>query len=660
MSAPSPFWLHTPPGSGRADRRMLWWMAGLLLMSLACMMALALYLRSFEKDEEQRQRVADIQWLQQSVRFHFQRLEEDLRAVALRRNSASPAPLERGGLLWNTPGVLMLQGWVPASTPERPAATPTFVQAAMAVHPDNQLDLRIMLDVAKGLRRINYAGPLRNAPGDHGDHIWMAVPLFEQGRHIGSYVAALSMQEVLRTLVPHWFASSHDLNLVDHRRELTQPPTAPAPAGSYEAPLELAGTDMAIRLRAHNSLIPMVPRLFFAAALLFLAGMVISLYALSRDIRKRRQIELQLRAQVALRSAMENSVAIGLRAWDEQGRILYVNRAFCTMVGYEPEALIGKSAPLPYWPAAHMDELNTIHAGLMRQGTHDLGVEVQFQHRDGRLIDTLIHEAPLTDVQGQQIGWMSSVLDISERKRAERTARTQQDKLEALGRLVAVGEVASTLAHELNQPLGALSSFANGLLNRIRDRKIELPEIEQVVSRMERLADKAGRVIQRVNAFARRREMSRERIRMTPFLQRLCKPFERMPRVQWEMHWPDTHLVIDADPGLLEHAFRNVLSNAAEWALTQPPARVRLDWTLNEHELGITIADNGPGVNDEHREQIFQAFYSSKEGGMGMGLAICRSVVEAHHGRLEVGRDASLGGARITLWLPLSTQETLA
>lgn len=660
MSSPPSFWLHTPPGSGRADRRTLWWMAALLLMSMACMVALALYLRSFEKEEEQRQRIADIQWLQQSVRFHFQRLEEDLRSVALRRNTASPTPLERGGLLWNTPGVLLQQGWVPAQTSSRqqPLSAPEFVQAAMAAHPDNAQDLRILFDIAKGLRRINYAGPLRESQGPGGDQLWVAIPLFEQGQHIGSYVAALSMKAAVQTLVPHWFSSNHDLTLIDHRRELSQISTATA--ATYEAPLELAGTDMAIRVRAHTSLIPMVPRLFFAAALLFLVGMVVSLYALSRDIRKRRQVELQLRAQVALRTAMENSVAIGLRAWDEEGRILYVNRAFCTMVGYEPQELIGKSAPLPYWPAAQMDELNTVHAGLMRQGTHDLGVEVQFQHRSGRLIDTLIHEAPLTDVHGQQIGWMSSVLDISERKRAERTARTQQDKLEALGRLVAVGEVASTLAHELNQPLGALSSFANGLLNRIRDRKIELAEVEQVVSRMERLSDKAGRVIQRVNAFARRREMARERVHITPFLQRLCKPFERMSKVKWDMHWPDAQLVVDADPGLLEHAFRNVLSNAAEWAQTQPAARARLDWTLNEHELGITVADSGPGVSDEHREQIFQAFYSSKEGGMGMGLAICRSVMEAHHGRLEVARDNNLGGARITLWLPLSTQETPA
>ncbi|MEY5028562.1 MAG: hypothetical protein RLZ63_877 [Pseudomonadota bacterium] len=634
---------------------MLWWMAGLLLMSLACMVALALYLKSFEKEEEQRQRQADIQWLQQSVRFHFQRLEEDLRA-ALQKRSAGATSLERGGLLWNTPGVLQHQFWIPATPPGK-TVFPAPMQQAMAADPGNDNDLRIMLDIARGLRRINYAGPMRTQQQEPLDQVWMAIPLFEQGRHVGSYVVALSMGTALRALIPHWFSSEHALELIDQRHALKNATPLAPPAATYDAALELAGTDMAIRVQASPPLPPTVPRLFFATALLFLVGMVISLYALSRDIRKRRQVELQLRSQVALRTAMENSVSIGLRAWDTEGRILYVNRAFCTMVGYEPEALIGQSAPLPYWPAGQTDELQAIHAGLMRQGTQDMGVEVQFQHRDGHLIDTLIHEAPLTDAHGQQIGWMSSVLDISERKRTERVTRSQQEKLEALGRLVAVGEVASTLAHELNQPLGALSSFANGLLNRIRNRRIDLPEIEQVVSRMERLSDKAGRVIHRVNAFARRREMARERLAIAPFLQRLFKPYERMNQIQWTAHWPDSHLMVDADPGLLEHAFRNVLSNAVEWAMTQTRPRVHIDSVVLDQEVAIRIADSGPGVGDEHREQIFQAFYSAKEGGMGMGLAICRSVIEAHHGRLEVDRDPQLGGARISLWLPLSTQQ---
>lgn len=663
MSTFGTFSLAPIPAGHRADRRMRWWMAALLMTSLACMLALALYLQSFEEEEVQRQRAADTQWLQQTARFHFQRLEDDVRSVAVRRNLLPSKRFEQGGVLWSAPAVVLQHGWVAASAAQLPKS---LVQLA-ALHPDSQTDLRGMLDIARGLRRISYVGPLRAEQGHYTDQIWMAIPLFEQGRYIGSYVAALSMQQALKVMVPDWFRNGHDLELMDLVPEKGDASVPSSETDSYDVTLDLADTDIVVRMRTHASAAPMVPRLFFAAAMLFWGGMLVSLYALSRDIRKRRQIELQLRSQVALRTAMENSVSIGLRAWDAQGRILYVNRAFCTMVGYEPEDLVGKSPPLPYWPAARLDELHLVHAGLMRQGTQSMGVEVQFQHRDGHLIDTLIHEAPLTDAQGQQTGWMSSVLDISERKRAERLALQQQDKLEALGRLVVVGEVASTLAHELNQPLGALSGFANGLLNRLDGGRIGLDEMKPVVDRMAKLADKAGSIIQRVNAFARRREMAREPLELRSYLVQVLKPMQRERQLRWHWELGRSEAWVDADPGLLEHAVRNVASNAVEWALHAaqstdrvPAVRVALVRSLLQPvaEVGILVGDSGPGVSDVQREHIFSAFHSAKEGGMGMGLAISRSVIEAHHGRIEVGTDQVLGGACFTLWLPLATPST--
>ncbi len=117
---------------------------------------------------------------------------------------------------------------------------------------------------------------------------------------------------------------------------------------------------------------------------------------------------------------------------------------------------------------------------------------MQWRHHDGHLLDVFVHGAPLSLPDGTVVGWMGSALDITERKRIERRAARQQDMLEASGRLIAVGEVASTLAHELNQPLGALSSFANGLLNRLQQQSITLDEVGPVVERMARIAEKAG------------------------------------------------------------------------------------------------------------------------------------------------------------------------
>jgi two-component system sensor histidine kinase DctS len=353
---------------------------------------------------------------------------------------------------------------------------------------------------------------------------------------------------------------------------------------------------------------------------------------------------------------MENSVAIGLRAWDMDGKILYVNDTFCRMVGYDANALVGQSAPLPYWPTAQTHALEQLHRKIIAHGTRSAGAQAQFQHRDGHLVDVLIHEAPLNTADGEQIGWMSSVQDISERIRAQRVAATQQEKLEASGRLVAVGEVASTLAHELNQPLGALSSFANGLLNRLRDGTIAPEEVAPVIARMAGLAEKAGRIIQHVNAFARRRELSKQRLDLAALLRRVLAGSAEFAQRPVALVNAQDSIWIEADEMLLEHLIGNLVGNALDWAhpsSPQPGVRVSLLADLLQGMAAIVVADCGPGVSQQDQAHIFDAFFSTKEGGMGMGLAICRSIAEAHHGRIEVGRDAELGGARFTVWLPL-------
>lgn len=650
------YWTGDTQSTSKRDSRVLRWILGLLALSVASVVVLVIYLQTFEREEAQRQSVADAQLLEQTVRFHFQRLEEDLTTLAQRHGEGS-GNVQRGGLLWTSPKIILAHGWHATGHATDNSPSEGLMQEQRLAHPDNQQELQVMLDIARGLKRVNYAGPMLDAQGQTTDVIWVAIPQFERGQYIGSYLCALSLQRVIDTLVPTWFQNDHQLRLVDHKNVNLTPSAPDAEGSSNYAHLDLPGMDLSIHIETTRRIPRMGPRVFFAIAVLFLLGMMVSLYALTHDMRKRRRIEGMLRAQVALRTAMENSVAIGMRAWDLKGRILYVNRSFSRMVGYEAHELVGQIAPLPYWPSHQTDEMQLVHDALMRQGTEDIGVEVQFQHRDGHLVDALIHEAPLHDEQGKQVGWMSSVLDISERKRAERLAAMRNDKLETLGRLVAVGEVASTLAHELNQPLGALSSFANGLLNRLRAHSIAPDEIENVVSRMERLADKAGRIIQRVNAFARRREMTRQAMALTPFLQRLVAPFLRQPDIQWRVDTPETEIWIDADSGLLEHALRNVISNAADWAIKGVGApQVHISCVVEADRVGLVVADSGPGVDEQDKEQIFTAFYSRKDGGMGMGLAICRSVIEAHHGQLDVQRCPALGGARITLWLPTSAR----
>ena len=654
---------QTLPGQGPRSRRTFWWLLGLLLLLVASVVALVLYLNAFEHEEEERRRVSDGQWLEQSVRFHFVRLEEDLRVLArqaLLSNGPRP-PVVQGGLLWNQPGAVLWHGWQPRTRSGSSKGvldydSPEILQQARAANPWNDEVLASMLDIAVGLHRSSYAGPLRDAQGLTTDTVWLAVPYFERGEFLGNYLAVLSMQRCVEGLVPAWFHQTHRISLANDPALSEAAMAQQTGLAPYLAAMNLPGTDIFIEIAPLHAQPAMVPRIFLLVALLFLTGMLISLLVLRRDIAKRQRVQALLEAQMVLRTAMEGSVTIGMRAWASNGRILYVNEAFCRMVGYSAAELVGRKAPMPYWPANRADELHVMHQNVIAQGTRSEGMEVQFEHRDGHLVDVLIHEAPLTTAGGEHVGWMSSVLDISEKKRVERLAAKQQERLEASGRLVAVGEAASTLAHELNQPLGALSSFAHGLLNRLHNHSVSEEEVERVVQRMARLSDKAGGIIQRVNAFARQREMVLAPVELAHFVQRCvaAQPRSSAAQVQWV--GPPGSVWVRGDELLLEHVVNNLLGNALAWAPQGAgPARVRVQVDLreSEHAATIAVADSGPGVGEDAREQIFNAFFSTQEGGMGMGLAICRSIVEAHHGRIEVGADGELGGALFTVWLPL-------
>lgn len=653
--------------TGSRNRRVLWWLVGLLALLLGSVVTLLLYLNNFEEEEAARRRADDAQWLEQSVQFHFRRLEDDLLVLArqaLQQGGGVGGQLPEqqrdlnAGLLWREPGVILSSGWIDAGQPSGPRVGPERWPIDWDAHPDNAEALSLMQSVSQGLRRAAYAGLMLHSDGTATDVVWLAVPFFDRGQFAGNYLVAVSLNQALSALLPAWFMQDHSVQLLGTE-------AMDASDAAYRAPINLSGTDLFVQVALTQDQPATVPRIFFLVALLFLSGMLVSLYALRRDFIKRQQVQALLQAQVALRTAMENSVTIGLRAWDLGGKILYVNDAFCRMVGYSAAELIGRAIPFPYWPAEQIDALQRVHDGIMVQGTSGEGVEVQFQHRDGHLVDVLIHEAPLNTAAGEQIGWMSSVLDISERKHAQRMAAQQQEKLEASGRMVAVGEVASTLAHELNQPLGALSSFANGLLNRLNDGNISTTELLPVVERMARLAERAGGIIKRVNAFARRRELSRQRLDLVAFLQRVLaqQGDERGAAPAWDM--PRHAIWVEADELLLEHLINNLLGNAQDWAAQagqKPQVWVGLQQDDAQHLAVLTVADTGPGVSEEAQATIFKAFVSRKEGGMGMGLAICRSIVEAHHGRIEVSRDPLLGGARFTVQLPLAelapTKET--
>ncbi|TXT38411.1 MAG: two-component system LuxR family sensor histidine kinase DctS [Comamonadaceae bacterium] len=321
---------------GARNRLALWWLLGLLALLVGSVVTLLLYLNNFESEEASRRRAADAQWLEQSVQFHFRRLEDDLLALArLAMQQPNPANVPgtdtstdlKAGLLWREPGVILSSGWMAANQMNAQGTGPKRWQQDWQAHTDNAQTLALMQSTSQGLRRAAYAGLMLQKHGASTDVIWLAVPFFDRGQFTGNYLAAVSVERALAALVPGWFTQDHRVQLLINEA-VVQPETA------YRVGLNLPGTDLFVQVELTQAQPTTVPRMFFWVALLFLSGMLISLYALRRDFVKRQQVQALLQTQVALRTAMENSVTIGLRAWDMSGKILYVNDAFCRLVGY--------------------------------------------------------------------------------------------------------------------------------------------------------------------------------------------------------------------------------------------------------------------------------------------------------------------------------------
>jgi two-component system sensor histidine kinase DctS len=375
-------------------------------------------------------------------------------------------------------------------------------------------------------------------------------------------------------------------------------------------------------------------------------GLLLSLGALWRHIARTVAAENALRQQMAFRTAMENSLLTGLRARDLEGRVTYVNPAFCRMVGLPAAELLGKKPPMPYWAPEAMDEYEQRFRKVL-SGHAPPQFETVFQRSDGVRVPVLVFEAPLVDSAGRQSGWMSSILDITDRKRAEELARQQQEKLETGARLATMGEMSSMLAHELNQPLAAISSYTAGALNVLERGDVgDTGMLRRALEQANTQARRAGQIIRSVHEFVKKREPRRESVSVQQVMDGIRTLVELQARqsyVTLQVECPSDLPPVLADRVLLEQVLLNLTRNAIEAmqdidrecrVLRIAAARSRNEAEGQAGQVSVSVIDNGHGIPPEVAERLFSPFFSTKAEGMGMGLSICRTAIEFHGGTL--------------------------
>jgi two-component system sensor histidine kinase DctS len=267
------------------------------------------------------------------------------------------------------------------------------------------------------------------------------------------------------------------------------------------------------------------------------------------------------------------------------------------------------------------------------------------------------------------------VLDLSAQRRVEEIARQQQERLQATARLATAGEMASLLSHELNQPLSAIAAYATGSLNMMdAHARGEAPDpdlwpmLHQATQRIAEQAERAGLVIKSVHDFVRRREHAREPVAVDVLIDAVL-PLVRLQarksqtRIELDLATPVPRVVCDR--AMVEQVLLNLTRNGIQamqgaQSPLEPVLTLRVQQT-HPQWVRVSIGDRGPGIDDEIARQLFTPFFTTRSDGMGLGLSVCRTIVEQHGGALDFVnlRDAhgAVGGAEFRFTLPAVTPD---
>jgi len=648
-SAAKSMWLHRLG-------RMLLTATPLLATLLLCAMVALLYFYGERqaREAEQTALLTDSLWSEQAIQFQVNADEEALARLALEsaRNGATPQTMRPSLVQFMTsnPEIIALR-WVDA-----------FGDTRIAIPPDAPLPpahalADLLAREQKASRRLRYTEP--RLARDGARLIDMVAPITRQAEGSALLIATLSLDALLLRHLPWWISERYNVRLVDAEGEVLA--AKPRDADFDENAMHGMGLNSLIpgamlqisprtRARADGNRLLLVS----TGGLAMLS--VLALLFAHRHVQRRLAAEQALGMEMAFRRAMEDSLTVGMRARDRQGCITYVNPAFCRMVGMTKEELEGMSPPMPYWDPGDLETARAWHDRVLQGDAPAEGFELRFRHKDGTMLDVLIYESPLIDAEGNHVGWMASILDVTERKRAEERAKAQEASLQRTARLVTMGEMASTLAHELNQPLAAIASYAAGSLNMIRSGRGSAEEIAPALEKLEVQARRAGHIIRRVHDFVRKSEPRIVPCDLGPVIHESAEFAEaevRKHRVRIEIDMPAGLPVVAADPILIQQVLLNLIRNGSE-AMAQTRKQERV-LELKAQDTGegveIRVEDRGSGVPEALRERLFEAFVSSKPDGMGMGLNICRSIIEMHKGRLSVAAREG-GGTVFTILLP--------
>jgi hypothetical protein len=784
------------------------------LLFLAAIISAFWYLRNEELERESASVQRDTELTQQQIGLRLLENQEALLRLArdLSAHEVDRREFVAAAATFARERTEVVQvNWLAANARVRASHRPWRAQpdgliesdAATRPNPNREAALDAAFRSARETRLPTYSRAFTDAGG--APVFQLVVPLADRGVFGGVLSVEYSVESLLRYFVPGEVSRRHLVSIVDEQGRalastvtpLSGQPSQRAPIIS-DAPLAPAANGLLLRALGHRTSVGLISNTLFWMVVALSILTVWMLLGTWRHVRRRAQIQAALVQEMNFRRAMENSMPTGMRAMDLQGRITYVNAAFCQMTGFAEGELVGCAPPFPYWPPERIEENSRLLQQELQGRGPASGIEVKVMRKDGTLFDARMYISPLIDPKGQQAGWMTSMTNITEakrirdqlsasherfttvlegldaavsvlsvqqgellfvnrsyrlwfgadarghrmmadgaapptfaaggagddvddlsglpaqelvdshpsprevyvdplqkwfdvrgrylqwtdgrlaqmliatditsRRRAEELAHAQAEKAQVSSRLITMGEMASSVAHELNQPLTAITNYCNGMISRVRGESIGKGDLVAALEKTARQAERAGQIIQRIRAFVKRSEPQRQRTEAKQIVENaveLALIELRRRNVAIQTYVARRLPTLMVDPILIEQVLMNLLKNAAE-AIDNaqlPSGRRSIELRVvprhTPEEGGViefSVTDRGPGLKEEVLARLYEAFFSTKAEGLGIGLALCRSIVESHRGRMR-GQNLYNGnlvvGCRFAFTLPV-------
>ncbi len=416
-----------------------------------------------------------------------------------------------------------------------------------------------------------------------------------------------------------------------------------------------------------------------------IVGFLLSSYDITTHLENEARLIIERdRAQQYLDIAGVVLVAI-----NNQGSVVLINRKGTDLLGYRESEILGRNWFDSFLPPRIGPAVKQVFGQLIAGEIEPVEYyENPVVTRDGEERLIAWRNTTLRDANGGITATLSSGEDITERKRVEaqvahyrehleqlvgeRTAQLSdandqlrkaylermqieeqmqehQAQLAHVCRLSTMAELATTIAHELNQPLSAVTNYARGIRRRIGDSTTLSPEIIDALDQIVVQAERAARVIQRTRDYVTKRQVQRQDVDLTEIIsaaEELITPKAKRSSIRILTHCSSELPIVLADPIQLEQVFVNLLSNAIEAIETRPDQSGKIELTAEKKSaqmIEVSVSDDGPGMSQTVADHLFDPFVTTKAEGMGMGLSITRSIIEAHGGQLWVDTDIPSG-----------------